>query len=126
MLRVSLIFLNHLGPLSEVVLLNKENENNFTLKILPEILFSVPIAMYFPKNHYLASIIDAKVKILHSAGLIDYWISQYLTYTNKEVPSTRPKMLTVEQLAGGMYVLLMGYGIGVLAFLAEISFAKKN
>jgi hypothetical protein len=105
------------------------NQKNFTLKILPEILFSLPLAMYFPKHHYLASIIDAKVKILHSAGLIDYWISQYLTDTNKEVPSPRPKMLTVEQLAGGIYVLLAGCGIGLLTFLAEISvdmISKRN
>jgi hypothetical protein len=122
------IFLKLPGPLSEVIYTNMQNQKNFTLKILPEILFSLPLAMYFPKNHFLASIVDAKVKILHSAGLIDFWISRYLKDSNNEILTPLPKMLTLEQLAGGIYVLLGGLTVSALAFFIEIfiSLAKEH
>ena len=96
-----------------------QNQKNFTLRILPEILFSIPLAMYFPKNHYSASIINSKVKIIHSAGLIDYWKSNYLLNRPKEISLPKLKKLTLEQLAGGNYILFGGCFISFLVFLYE-------
>lgn len=97
------------------------NQKNFTLRILPEILFSLPLAMYFPKNHYLAEIIDKKVKLLHSAGLLDFWTSSYLKQLNKDISSPGPSMLTIEQLAGSFYILLGGLTLGTFVFIVELS-----
>jgi hypothetical protein len=108
-----------LGPLSEVVLLNKDNENNFTLRILPEVLFSVPIAMYFPKNHFLENLIDQKINILNSAGLVDYLISKYAPKPVEPETMLEPKRLTFDQLAGGIYVCLAGSLMSFLAFIVE-------
>lgn len=76
--------------------------------------------MYFPKNHFLANLFDEKVKILNSVGLIDYWISKYLKDKLMEVSSPTPKKLTMDQLAGGMYVLFAGFSIAVFVFFIEL------
>jgi hypothetical protein len=119
-----LTFLNLSGPLSEVVLLNKENENNFTLRILPEVLFSVPIAMYFPKNHFLDNLIDQKINVLNSAGLVDYLIAKYAPKPVELETMSGPKRLTFDQLAGGIYVCLAGSLMSFLAFVVEVLMKK--
>lgn len=107
------------GPLSEVININVENRNNFTLRILPEVLFSIPVAMYFPKNHFLDDVIDPKINILHSAGLIDYFIAKFSPRMLKEESLLGPKKLTFNQLAGGIYVYFAGCLISTFAFFAE-------
>lgn len=114
------------GPISEAMHLNQKNYKNFTLRILPETLFSIPIAMYFPKNHFLANEVNSKISILHSAGLIDHWVSMYLTESPKETFSSGPRQLSVAQLMGGIYIYFGGLLLGFLTFLVELSSTQNN
>jgi hypothetical protein len=90
------------------------------LSVLPEILFALPVAMYFPKNHFLANEVDSKISNLHSAGIIDRLIENYLVAIPKQSSSPGPKKLNFEQLTGGIYIFLGGCLIGILTFLVEI------
>lgn len=107
------------GPLSEVIYANIQNSKNFTFHVLPEILFSVAVAMYFPKNHYLADEFSSRVSILHSAGLIDRWTSKYLSLVGRQTSSTGPKKLNVGHLTGILYIYTAGCILGMICFVLE-------
>lgn len=106
------------GPLSEVMYENKKNYKNFTYHVLPEVLLSMPVAMYYPKNHFLASTVNSKIRIIQSAGLIDKLMSKYLEMP-KQTPSTGPSKLSVKHLAGGLYIYVGGCLIAMICFLLE-------
>ena len=106
------------GPLSEVIYANLKNFKKFTFRVLPEILFSVPVAMYFPKNHFLVNEINSKISILKSAGLIDWWTSKYLQ-GRKEPLTIVPAKLNIKHLAGGFYIFIGGFTIAVICFIIE-------
>jgi hypothetical protein len=112
------------GPLSEVLYANQQNYKNFTFRVLPEKLFSVPVVMYFPKNHYLKDQINSKTNILSSAGLINRWTSNYLWPTPAQNPQIGPKTLTVGQLAGGIFVYAGGCGLAIFGFISEVVFKR--
>lgn len=107
------------GPLSEVIYANILNSKNFTFHVLPEILFSAPIAMYFPKDHPLSTEFSSRISILHSAGLIDRWTSNYLSLSRKQTSSAVPKKLNVGHLIGMLYIYSAGCIVGLVFFLLE-------
>lgn len=113
------------GPLSEVIYSNQQNSKNFTFNVLPEPLFSIPVAMYLPKNHFLTNEINAKISILHSAGLIKRWTAEYLQESPKSIPSMGPKQLNVNQLFGILYVFIGGCMLSILFLMLEIIIKVK-
>lgn len=108
------------GPSSEVIYSNQQNYKNFTLRILPEIVFSVPVAIFLPKNHFLVSEINEKISIFNSAGLITFWTSKYLNPNFKDVPNVEPKKITVDHLAGALFIFVAGCCSGFTCFVVEI------
>lgn len=95
------------------------NNKNYTLRVLREPLFSLPVAMFFPKNHFLTNEVSSVVSVLHSAGLIDHWIGNYAREMSKTSAVMGPKVLQIDQLAGGIYIYLGGCLIGTIIFLVE-------
>lgn len=109
-----------LGPLSEVIYQNKQNYKNFTFRVLPEILFSIPVAMYFPKNHYLVNEVNSKISLLDAAGIIEWLTLKYLGALKIEpADSTGPRKLNLEQLIGGIYIYAGGCVCGFLCLFLE-------
>lgn len=108
------------GPSSEVIYANQQNYKNFTLRILPEIVFSVPVAIFFPKNHFLVDEINAKISDFNSAGLISFWTSKYLNANFKDVPTVGPRKITVDHLAGALFIFIAGCGCSFTCFVVEI------
>jgi hypothetical protein len=90
--------------------------------VLPENLFSIPIALYLPKNHYLVNEVDTSVRLIHSTGLIDYWISKYvhLFYLNYQIVDNEPKKLTFTQLYGIFIIWIGGCLLSILLFVIEV------
>ena len=114
------------GPLNDVLFSNQQNSKNFTLRILPEIILSVPTAMLLPKNHFLTDEIYEKVNLMQSAGLIDYWVSKYLDTKLKKVQSDdgAAEELTVEHLRGGFLFYGVGCLLAFVSFVCEV-FGRK-
>lgn len=100
---------------------NLQNRKNFTLQTLSEILFSLPVAMYFPKNHFLPDEFDTKISSLNAAGLIERWKLNYLPPLPEAFVSKHPKKLKLEQLLGGIYIFLGGCLMAFVSFLVEFS-----
>lgn len=108
------------GPSSEVIYANQQNYKNFTLRMLPEVVFSVPVAIFLPKNHFLADEISKKISIFNSAGLITFWTSKYLNSNFRDVPNVEPKKITVDHLAGALFIFVAGCCSGITCFVVEI------
>lgn len=108
------------GPLTDILYDNQKNYKNFTFKILPEILLAVPVAMYFPKNHFIVNEISSRINNIESAGLKNYFISKYL-FVVKEDVSTPLVKLNLDHLSGGFVLYLGGCIFGIATLLLEIS-----
>lgn len=87
--------------------------------MLPEVLFSVPVAMFFPKNHFLVGEIDSKINDLHSAGLVDKWTSDYLLSTQQRLYASGPRKINVQQLTGILIIFVGGCTVSILCFVVE-------
>lgn len=114
------------GPLTEVVYVNQFNYKKFTFNILPQKLFSYPIAMYFPRNHYLMKYVESSIGNLQASGLIHFWMSRYYDFSilNYEVINTDPKKMTFSHLTGIFIIWISGCGIASVCFTMELLYHK--
>lgn len=114
------------GPLSDVIYANQQNRKNFTLHILPETIFSFPVAMFFPKNHFLVNEVNLRIRNLQSSGLVERWISNYLDTSIKKVPLSVLRKLNLSHLSGGFSIYLSGCLFGLLCFLGELLLRRRR
>lgn len=111
------------GPLSEVLYENQKNYKNFTYKILPEILFSVPVALYLPKHHFMVSEMSTRINSIESVGLTKFYVSKYLTVV-KEDTATPLRKLNLDHLSSGFVLYLVGCSFGIVALAIEVSIKR--
>lgn len=120
------------GPLSEVIYANQMNHKNFTLLVLPQTIFSFPVAMYFPKNHYLVSIFEDVIGHLQAVGILQFWMNKYYdtAYVKHQIVNTEPKKMNLDHLSGIFIVWMFGCFTSCICCLVEIIFKsfrrKKN
>jgi hypothetical protein len=114
------------GPLYEVIYANQMNYKNFTFRVLPEIIFASPVALYLPKNHFLEAEIERCIGLLHSAGLIDYWQNQYLdvSYKNYKQANSGPKILTFDHLSGIFFIWIGGCCVSLVCLCFEMFYKR--
>jgi len=115
-------------PLLEVILWNQENYKNFVSKVLKEYLFDVQIVYYYPKNFHLIHVLDEKLELLKSAGIISMWMDHYVdkSYVNIKTPSTGPRIININQLLGSFEVWTIGMIISIVIFLIEMLSSHKS
>ena len=115
-------------PLLEVILWNQENYKNFVFIVLKEYLFDVQIVYYYPKNFHLVHVLDEKLELLKSAGIVSMWMDYYVDkkYVNIKTPSTGPRIINVNQLLGGFEVWIIGMIISIVLFVIEIVSRHKS
>ncbi|KAL7029695.1 hypothetical protein ACKWTF_006325 [Chironomus riparius] len=115
------------SSLDEVLYLNKINHKSFIYRVLPEYLYSFNYVIYFQKNSPYLYAFNSKMSLYKSGGLIDYWISKYLSkmYLNIQATNVGPKKLNLVQLQGGFQVWLIGCGISSFMFLLEFIHNKS-
>lgn len=106
-----------------VAYFNKVNSKNLTLTVCKEFLFTFQYGIYFQKKSYLAKVFNEKLSLMKAAGLIDFWASDYIKMEFLRPPqgTSSPKKLNLSQMLGGFQILLVGYAIGVVAFVCELS-----
>ena len=115
-------------PLLEVILVNQENYKNSTFIVLKEYLFDVQIVYYYPKNFHLVHVLDEKLELLKSAGIVSMWMDHYVdkSYVNIRTPSTGPRIINIVQLLGGFEVWMIGMIISIVIFVIEILSSHKR
>ena len=100
---------------------NQLNDRNATLTTCKEQLLTVPIVLYYRKNHYLVKEVNQKMSMINSAGLSDYWTKIYLEKTLKSDHKSKRELqkLNLQQLYGSFQIWIGGCIIGLLTFVGE-------
>ncbi|CRL04595.1 CLUMA_CG017663, isoform A [Clunio marinus] len=112
--------------LDEVAAKNKQNRNNYTLRVLPEDIYLFKNGIYFRKNMPIVELFDKKISLFHSSGLINFWVSKYLdlSYAKISVTSETPKKLSIEQLEGIFLLWLYGLLTATTFLVLENIYSK--
>lgn len=101
--------------------MNKQNQKNFTYKILKEYYFINNIVTYMRKNFYLLEEFDETIGHISASGLTSYWMAQQTIFTPIE---TKPKIssLNLFQLEGIFTIWIYGLGVSMAMFFFEFVF----
>jgi hypothetical protein len=114
------------SSLGEVLLLNKLHHKNFTLRVLPEFLYTPNCGILFQKNSPYVESFNELIRLFKSAGLIDFWVSKYLdnSYLKVKNSNKEPKVMNFEQLEGIFGLLMFGCLISIVCFVLELIYHK--
>lgn len=106
---------------SKVTLIEYSLDNKkFPYKTCPENLLTINIGMYFVKDFFLTSVINEKIGMILSAGLVDHWVSQFDKRHYWKFTKIAPKKLTFMHLKGSFYVLIVGCFVAFVVFMSEV------
>lgn len=114
--------------IERVAYFNKVNSKNLTLTVCKEFLFTFQYGIYFQKNSYLAKAFNEKLSLMKSSGLIDFWASDYIKseFLHSAHDASPPQKLNLNQMSGGFQILFIGYGIGFILIVCELSTRRRN
>lgn len=103
-----------------------EYENQLTTKdsryiVCKEAVLTIPVVIYAKKNFCLLHALNEKLEMLIPAGLIEFWYFQAIDkrLLSKNISHER-RVLTIKQLSGALYILLLGYVISAIIFFYEM------
>lgn len=107
---------------------NQKTHENFTLQLFQHDLLMANVVMYFRKNFFLKESIDRTLKKLSNAGLIQYWINQFVDrrYLYWKNARTEPFQTKLIHLRGAFTVGFIGLGLSSLVFVVEILWARAQ
>ena len=107
--------------------LNQNISQSFRYKICNDVLFTSPVVIYTRKNFFLLDALNAKIEILKSAGLIEFWQLQNI---DENVLKTKepdfPQALSVGHIMGSLYILFIGSFASFVALICEIIYYQKT
>lgn len=75
------------------------------------------------KSFYLLEALNEKLEIIKSSGMIHSWIYDHKRNSRQD-ESKDKKELTIWQLVGPFYILLLGCALSLLVFMFELLFQK--
>lgn len=96
---------------------------NINFKILEEQVSTSLITIIFRKNSYLVEIVNEKLRLLQSAGIVSYWTNKFYNpdfLTNRE-KNAGPRRMTLKILSGAFELIVFGWIISVLTFVTELA-----
>lgn len=105
-----------------VLVFNKIHHKSFTLKVLEDVVTSIPTVVYFRKNSYLVNIFNEKLDALKSSGLIGYWAELYRQsqFSKLKEAKSGPKVMTLKTLKGTFQIIVLGLLASILVFAVEL------
>lgn len=102
-----------------LVMFNMQNVGSSKVKILNEVLMTMPSVMYTRKNFHLLQAIDEKIENLKAAGLITFWYYRALNKQMKVKEQEPPQKLSFNHLSGCFEVWATGCLISFVVFIFE-------
>lgn len=101
---------------------NKRAYGKQFIEVCKEHLYTLQIGIYFRKNSHLVHSVNKIIAAMLTNGLINYWESELMNakYLKRQPASKEPKKLDFDQLAGGLFVLLLGLFLSALVFIIEL------
>lgn len=103
------------------------NQLDPPVHICKEIILTIPEVFYTKKDFYLLDELNKKINMLKTSGLINFWGSENFKQTKLNSKGQKqPKVLTLNQLKGSFYILLIGFVSSFLCFSFEYMNKIKN
>lgn len=103
-----------------------ENEDFFCFPITEDVVIYSAV-MLFQRYHHLLPTINAKIRELSEAGLLEQWQEQSSRVASasdeiaiKQKKETKLATLRLEHVNGAFLVILIGLGVSSIVFLLEI------
>lgn len=115
-----------IASFDEIVNINKLNRNNFTLHVCKEDISMAQVVMFLRKNSFLKEAFDQKIALLKTNGLINFWISKYMSnrYLVEDPPVNYPEKLTLHQVLSGFELWAACLVLSLLFFTLELIIHK--
>lgn len=112
--------------LAQALSWNKQNVKNFTLKICHQRFLLNQAVFYFPRDFFLIDEINHLISILSANGVISHLISEYadIDYLNVKQTCFDPSPISLEQISGIFFVLIVCLAVAVFCFILELSFSS--
>lgn len=105
-------------------LLNYKNDlqdKNVTNIFCKEDLMTISMVAYLPKHSYLTEVVNEKIGIFHTAGLIDIWDRHSKSVAHRLAnEEDNRKAITISDLKAIFMIYLMASGVSILMFVWEI------
>lgn len=118
------------GSITYFLYTNQISSKDMNNKFCKDIFLTIPVVIYITKNFYLLEALNDKIKLLNSAGLINFWhFHQYIdenALTRKLKGSENPKVLTLYHFEGCFGILLCGILISSIVFVVERLVGNKK
>lgn len=95
------------------------------VRVCKDVVATTPIVVYTTKDFYLVQSLNEKIDFLKSAGLIEFWRSQYFDNDQGKADFSRqPRVLNFVRLKGIFNIWMAGNAVSLIALVVEILFKK--
>lgn len=103
---------------------NKLYHKTSTLKVLEEVIATIPIVVYFRKKSFLVEVFNRELGKLKSAGLIEHWTDKFMESQYSKIKDVKlgPKQMTVKTLLGAFQMVSFGLSLSLCTFFIELGF----
>lgn len=99
----------------------KSNTTNLW-SVLNENVYNFYWGLTFPRNHYMYTAFNEKVKHLNSGGFIDFWLDKWFKHQKiiEKPPPAPLVVLSMKDLSIGFQIWLLALLISSVAFVVEL------
>lgn len=107
---------------------NQRDQGKISLQVAKDPATTMSIVMYFTRNFYLKNLIDEKLRCFDSSGLIQFWTSKHADkrFLNNQSGIDGPQQLSLDNLFGIFFILLIGSCIGLVIFVFEVTMFRME
>lgn len=99
---------------------NQNARRESRLKICKDPLMTIPIVVYTRPDFFLLKILNEKLQVIQSSGLVKFWMRQHIDDDLlKFIEPREPKVLSLSDLFGSFQILFLGSALGLFVLILE-------
>lgn len=110
------------NAMTNIIAANIRHKHEFTHTVCKEYIWTLNVAMFFPKNFYLVKTIGTMISRLQAAGIVHKIINEFvdMKYWNLKAEAVSVKQLSMKHLEGSFNLLLILSVTSVIIFSFEL------
>lgn len=110
------------NAMTNIIAANIRHKNEFAHTVCKQYIWTLNVAMFFPKNFYLVKTISTMMSRLHAAGIVHKIINEFvdMKYWNFKTETVPAKALSMKHLEGSFYLLLYLSVTSLTVFICEL------
>lgn len=108
--------------MTNIIAANIRHKKEFTHTVCKQYIWTLNVAMFFPKNFYLAKTISTMVSRMHSAGIVQKIIDEFvdMKYWNLKTEVAAVNPISMKHLEGTFNLLLSLCVTSFIVFILEL------